>query len=569
MPDSHMHLETLRGLPTETEWLEFKEAKNSFAVDDLGRYVSALANEANFLGRDASWLVFGVKNTLNPATGLRPVVGSRFAPTATERNEIKRQIAAHTSPSLGLDDPLEVWHPDCSDGARVLLWRIPPAPRGMPIAWKGHYYGRAGEALGALSLNKLDAIRAQSALQDWSAVLASDDWNLLDSAAVLRARALYARRHAAQAHLLERMHSQSDAQWLHGLRLAVHGRLTRAALVLLGKSEAAAHLDGPTPRISWVLNNHKGDIQTHEHFELPLLLGIDALVTRLRIIQVQLLPPRQTAPLNLPNYDDWVIREALHNCIAHQDYSLGGRIRVTESPDTLVFFNLGAFLPGSVAQLLAARQPEQRYRNACLANAMVELDLMETLNRGVRDMFRIQRARFFPLPDFDLAEQPASVGVTIWGRTLDERYVQTLMAHTELTLEDALLLDNVQKGRPVTTEQTRHLRTLQLVEGRSPKLRISAQVAAATGQEVEYLNHKGLDSRHYKGLVLGLLALGPQPRAKINAMLLPKLPAAIAPGNGQKTYIKNLLQDMVREQLIENAGGATQAARWQLRQTGK
>ena len=157
------------------------------------------------------------------------------------------------------------------------------------------------------------------------------------------------------------------------------------------------------------------------------------------------------------------------------------------------------------------------------------------------------------------------MGVTIWGRTLDERYVQTLMTHTELTLEDALLLDNVQKGRPITTAQTRHLRALRLVEGRSPKLHISAQVAVATGQEVEYLNHKGLDSKHYKGLVLELLALKPQRRAKINAMLLPKLPTAIAPGNSQKTYIKNLLQDMVREQLIENAGGATQAALWRLK----
>lgn len=561
---SNTQLEALRGLPTETEWLEFKEAKNSFAVDDLGRYVSALANEANFLGREAGWLVFGVKNTVNPATGLRPVVGSRFALTATDRNEIKRQIAAHTSPPLGLSDPLEVWHPDCSEGSRVLLWRIPPAPRGMPIAWKGHYYGRAGEALGALSLNKLDAIRAQSALQDWSAVLASDDWNLLDPAAVARARELYARRHASQAHLLARMHRQSDAEWLHGLRLAVHGRLTRAALVLLGKPEAASHLDGPTPRISWVLNNHKGDIQTHEHFDLPLLLGIDALVARLRIIQINLLPPRQTAPLNLPNYDDWVIREALHNCIAHQDYSLGGRIRVTESPDTLVFFNLGAFLPGSVAQLLAARQPEQRYRNACLANAMVELDLMETLNRGVKDMFRIQRERFFPLPDYDFGEQPASVGVTIYGQVLDERYVHTLMAHTELTLEEALLLDKVQKGLPITTEQTRHLRALQLVEGRNPKLRISAQVAVATGQEVAYLNQQRPDVDDYKAALCKLLALGPQPRAKVDDLLLPKLQLWIPTLAKRKEYVKELLKDMSKAGRIQNIGGPTRAALWAL-----
>ena len=249
MADGNKQLDVLRGLPAETEWLEFKEAKNSFAIDDLGRYVSALANEANFLQRDAGWLVFGVKDRVDPSTGLRPVVGSRMAATAAELNEIKRQITSQTSPSLGLDDPLEVQHPDCPEGTRVLLWRITPAPQGMPVAWKGHYYGRAGETLCGLSLNKMDAIRAQSALHDWSAALVSDDWALLDPAALTKARELYARRHVSHPHLLERMHSQSDTEWLHGLRLAVPGRLTRAALFLLGKPEASAHLGGRSPRI--------------------------------------------------------------------------------------------------------------------------------------------------------------------------------------------------------------------------------------------------------------------------------------------------------------------------------
>lgn len=564
MADGNKQLDVLRGLPAETEWLEFKEAKNSFAIDDLGRYVSALANEANFLQRDAGWLVFGVKDRVDPSTGLRPVVGSRMAATAAELNEIKRQITSQTSPSLCLDDPLEVQHPDCPEGTRVLLWRITPAPQGMPVAWKGHYYGRAGETLCGLSLNKMDAIRAQSALHDWSAALVSDDWALLDPAALTKARELYARRHVSHPHLLERMHSQSDTEWLHGLRLAVHGRLTRAALVLLGKPEATAHLGGPTPRISWVLLNHKGDIQSHEHFDVPLLLGMDGLVARLRIIQVSLLPPRQTAPLNLPNYDDWVIREALHNCIAHQDYRLGGRIRVTESPDTLVFFNLGAFLPGSVEKLLAARQPEQRYRNACLANAMVELDLMETLNRGVRDMFRIQRERFFPLPDFEFGEQPASVGVTLYGQVLDKGYVDALMTHTDLSLAEAVLLDQIQKGHQPPANQLQRLRAKGLVEGRSPKLRISAQLAVAIGQEVAYVNQKGPAAQDYKDAVCRLLAMAPQPRAKIDELLNPKLMVWIAAAPERKNYIKDLLADMARQGTIRNIGKPTRGAVWAL-----
>lgn len=562
------HLEQLdefRRMPVETEWLEFKEARNGFDTDALGRYVSALSNEANLHGRDAGWLIFGVKDKINPVTGSRPVVGSLYAASAADLNELKRQIFTHTSPAVGLSDPVEVDHPDCAPGTRVLMWRIPATAPGMPTAWKGHYYGRSGEALGALPLNKQDALRAQSIAQDWSAVLATDDWSLLDPTAIEFAQTLYKRRHATHLQVLSALQHKSVPDWLHGLRLAVDGKLTRAALVLLGKPEAATCLGGPTPRLTWVLTDHLGEIQTHRHFDLPLIMAMDQLVARLRIIEVNLLPPRQTAPLNLPNYDSWVIREALHNCIAHQDYAQGGRVRVTEAPDSLTFFNLGSFLPGSVERVLGSRQPEQRYRNACLANAMVELDLIETLNSGLPKMFRVQKERFFPLPDFEFGQAPDSVSVRIYGKTLDEKYVHALMSATDLSLEDAILLDRVQKGQPLETEQIKRLRAKKLVGGRGSKIFISAQMAVATGQEVSYVNHKGLDAKHYKGLVLDLLALGAQPRRKINDLLLSKLPASIDGDVRRKEYIKNLLQEMARDQQIENAGGATRAAKWQLK----
>ena len=558
-------LDELRCMPVETEWVEFKEAKTSFDTDTLGRYVTAVSNEANLCGKEAGWLIFGVKDKIDFATGLRPIVGSSYANKAVIINELKQQIFSFTAPSLGLQDPFEVDHPDCAAGTRVLMWRIPATPTGMPMAWKGHYYARSGEALGPMPLNKQDALRAQSAVQDWSGVLATDDWSLLDPAAIEFAQALYKRRHATHPHRLSALQHKSVSDWLHDLRLAERGILTRAALVLLGKPEAANCLDGPTPRLTWVLTDHLGEIQTHRHFELPLILAMDQLVARLRIIEVSLLPPRQTAPLNLPNYDDWVIREALHNCIAHQDYAQGGRVRITESPDSLTFFNLGSFLPGSVERVLNSRQHEQRYRNTRLANAMVELDLIETINSGLPKMFKVQRDRFFPLPDFEFGHAPDSVSVRVYGKTLDEKYVHALMSATDLSLEDAILLDRVQKGQPLETEQIKRLRAKKLVGGWGAKIFISAQMAVATGQEVSYVNHKGLDAKHYKGLVLDLLALGAQPRRKINDLLLSKLPASIDGDVRRKEYIKNLLQEMARDQQIENAGGATRAAKWQLK----
>ncbi len=138
-------LDEFRRMPAETEWLEFKEAKNQFDTDDLGRYITALANEANLCRQEAGWLIFGVKDKINADTKTRLIVGSSYATSAAALNELKRQIFSFTSPALGLSDPVELNHPDCPNGTRVLMWRIPPASAGMPFAWKGHYYGRSGE----------------------------------------------------------------------------------------------------------------------------------------------------------------------------------------------------------------------------------------------------------------------------------------------------------------------------------------------------------------------------------------------------------------------------------------
>jgi ATP-dependent DNA helicase RecG len=358
-----------------------------------------------------------------------------------------------------------------------------------------------------------------------------------------------------------------EARWdsrefLHKLRLAQGGRLTRAALVLLARPEAAAWLDEQRPRLSWVLQDHEGQIVAHRHFELPLLLAIDALVACIRFIDVPLLPPGQLAPLNLPNYDDWVLREALHNCIAHQDYALGGRVRVTESPSALTFFNLGRFLPGSVERVLKGLQPEHRYRNACLTDAMVELDLIETINSGVPKMFRVQRERFFPLPDFTLEIDPPSVAVRVHGKVIDPNYVHALMHDRSITLEQAIQLDRVQKGQRVDAGSAKSLRARGLVEGRLSRLTVSATVAALTGHEVEYVDQSGLDDEHFKALVLKLLATGLQPRAKIDALLLRKLPGSMSTDSERKDYVRRLLQEMREAGLIVNVGKATRGARW-------
>ena len=557
-------LDAWRAMPAETEWLEFKAARQHFDEDEFGRYVSALANEANLTGREAGWLVLGVTDKRDPSTGLRPVCGTRFAIDAVHRNRLKRRLAEGTSPSVSLGDPIEVMHPDCAPSSCVLLWRVPAAPAGVPVAWQSHYYGRDGESLGGLALHEMEAIRAQSPLRDWSAVPVDAGWECLDARAVTRAREWYRRRHAGHPQVLAEEARWDERDFMRRLRLAQDDRLTRAALVLLGTTESASWLGGPHPRLSWVLEDHTGHTVAHRHFDMPLVLAIDALVAGVRIVDLPLLPPGQMAPLMQPNYDGWVLREALHNCIAHQDYALGGRVRVTETPSALTFFNLGLFLPGSVERVLLDRRPEHRYKNGCLAHAMVELDLIETINSGVPKMFRVQRERFFPLPDFVIENDPPSVAVRIHGKVIDTNYVRALMYDSSITLEMAIQLDRVQKSQPIDAASAKLLRTRGLIEGRLSRLTVSASVAALTGSEVDYVNHRGLDDEHFKALVLKLLATGPQPRAKIDALLLQKLPGRLAADAERKDYVRRLLQDMREAGAIVNVGKATRGARWAL-----
>ncbi len=47
---------------SENEVVEFKKAERNFDIDDLGKYFSALSNEANLHGVDFAWLVMGYRS---------------------------------------------------------------------------------------------------------------------------------------------------------------------------------------------------------------------------------------------------------------------------------------------------------------------------------------------------------------------------------------------------------------------------------------------------------------------------------------------------------------------------
>ncbi len=533
-------LDELRALPVETEWLEFKEAKNDYDFAKLGKYFSAIANEANLKGRDYGWLIFGVEDKQ------RTVVGSQYRRDRTKLESLKQEVANHTTGQLTF---LEIFELDVT-GQRVVMLQIPAAPQGMPIAWQGFYYGRDGESLGALNLDELERIRRQVAKQDWSAEWVVDaTLDDLSSEALVRARELYREKNP---HLAEDIAAWDDWTFLRKLKVAQEQQLTRAALILLGKPEATTKLPGTNLQISWILQDADALALDYKHFGLPFLLNSDQASKQIRNLTYRYMPDDTLFPTELPQYDSWVIREALHNCVAHQDYSLGGKINLVENPNELVFSNLAAFIPGSVEAVIKSDTPPERYRNPMLAHAMVELKMMDTIGSGIKRMFVTQRKRLFPLPDYTIDSASQRVEVRLYGRVLDAQFSRLLKLNADLNLADVMLLDAVQKHRPITEDAIKQLRQKGLIEGRKPNLFLSAKVASATEDKATYTRHRAMDKAYYKELVLRHLEkFGEASREDIDRLLRDKLSSALTEEQ-KSNQIRNLLHEMSKEQTIEN-----------------
>ena len=533
----------------ENEVVEFKNVGDSYSTSDIGKYFSALSNEANLRDQEQAWLVFGVDNRS------RSVVGSAYRTDMDRLNGLKQQIASDTEPGVTFRDI----HVLETEKGRVIMFEIPAAPLGIPIAWKGHYYARAGESLTSLGLDKQDDIRAQTRGMDWSAqIVAEATLAHLDQAALARARENFALKYANRFREGEIMGWRDDV-FLDRARLTIDGRPTRTTLLLLGKPEAAHFLSPHPAQMTWRL---EGIERAYQHFGPPFLLNTTALYQKIRNIQMRILPEDELLAVEVAKYDQKIVLEALHNCIAHQDYRRNGRILVTEQPDLLIFENEGSFFEGQPADYLTGHKTPRRYRNPFLAQAMVELNMIDTMGYGIHEMFAGQARRFFPMPDYDLND-PQAVKMTLYGRVVDAAYSRALIQKADLSLEDVLALDRVQKRLPLDEKTVRHLKRSKLIEGRKPNFHVSAAIANAAEAKAAYIKTRALSDSYYRTLITEYLEkFGKASRTDLDDLLRDKLSDAL--DEEQKlNKIANLITSMRRAGEIQNAG-SRKAPQWML-----
>lgn len=520
----------------ECRWLEFKS--NHQDPYHLGKYISALSNGACLDNQDFGYLYFGVEdNTLE-------LLGTTFEPQKTKakgNQDLELFLRQYISPKINFT--IDEFH--APDGKRFVVFVI-PAAKGEPTKFQGTPFVRVDSSVTELT-PYVDWVRQiYNSTIDWSAVIVPEATIAdLDEDAIAVARKGFYERFPDKA---ETARAWDDATFLDKAKITINGNITRTALLLLGKEEATHYL-GHIAQIVWRLRTpteNAGNI-----FTIPFLLSTSRLNDSIRNYRIKIFPYNSLIPAEVWKYDTKTVLEAMHNCIAHQDYLRNERIVVTEETDQLVFENAGSFFDGDYEQYIEGKKTPKKYRNSFLANAMVNLKMIDTQGYGIHEMFLRQRERFLPMPDYDRSD-PTRVKLIVPGQVINEQYSILLMERADLDLTTAVLLDCVQKKKPLEQQAIAKLRKLKLIEGRKPNVFISQRIARVTHQEAEYTDMKGLDDKYYQDLIIEALTQhGKLKRADIDKLLLNKLPSILS--QEQKlSKIGNLLTKLRRNNLIYN-----------------
>ena len=511
----------------ENEVVEFKKAENNFDFDDLGKYFSALSNEANLRDKGFAWLVFGVQDKT------REILGTTYKNSMKSLQKLKYDLAQHTTDRNTFRDIFEIE----VEGKRVLMFQIPAAPRGIPMAWQGHFYARRGESLVALDMSKYEELRRQTSDFDWSKqIVDSATIADLDEKAVKEAREGYKEHYPNQK---KEVDTWSDEVFLNKAKLTIDGKITNTAILLLGKPESL-HYINHIGEIVWRL---AGKDNVGQVFTIPFLLTTTEVMHKIRNYPFKIFPNNSFLPGEGMKYDNEVILEALHNCIAHQNYAENARIIVIERENELEFRNKGNFYDGTYEDYITGERVPNNYRNLFLAQAMANIKMIDTEGFGIHKMFVSQKERYLPMPDYDKSDSDTVV-LTLPGTIIDENYSLLLLENSDIDLATTVLLDKVQKGKAISDEAIKMLRKKGLIEGRKPHLYVSRQIAKVTNKQIEYTLKKGFKDEECKEWILKALkdhkVLG---RKQINELLWNKLPIDFTEEQ-KMAKIKNLLYKM-------------------------
>jgi ATP-dependent DNA helicase RecG len=365
-----------RSAPTETEVLEFKEAKAQFNIDSLYRYCVAIGNEGG------GHLLLGIKD--KPP---RQIVGSRAID-----NPIGMQEKIFDKLNFRVDIEA-VDHPD----GRVVVVSIPSCPTGSPYHLEGSYLMRVGQALMPMSPERLRELFSAPEVE-WIEMPTKTG---IDAAAVVQLLDIevFTSRfklpgpvdaETAMKFLVKEMLIDEEGQGLFTIRRI-------GALLLARDLKEFPDLTRKAPRVV----SYKGETKLTDPSDYAVgsmgyAVGFSKLLNFVttRIAHKEVI--RDGIRREVSTIPEIVARELLANALVHQDLSVTGTSVVVE-----LFENrMEISNPGRPVVPVDRLIHEARSRNERLADLMRRMGICEERGSGIDKVVHAAESLHLPAPEF-------------------------------------------------------------------------------------------------------------------------------------------------------------------------
>jgi ATP-dependent DNA helicase RecG len=469
----------------EGEHLEFKEAKSSYQFDKLLQYCAALANEGG--GR----MILGV-------TDKRPrrVVGTN---AFTEPERTIRGLVDRLRLKVEAE---EINHPS----GRVLIFRVPSRPLGMPLEVGGSYWMRAGEELRPMTQDELRRILFESAPDFSAEICAEATFADLDAKAVEHFVSLWGEKSGKPLHP-----RASLEQRLEDAELLVGAKVTYAALVLFGTRPALGkYLAQAEVIFEYRSSEASIPYQQREEFRQGFFGILDDLWNLVNLRNEVRDYQDGLFVRHIPTFNERVVREAILNAVTHRDYRLAGSIFIRQFPRKLEIVSPGALPNGITLENILERQAP---RNRRVAEACGRCHLVERSGQGIDLIYRNLIEEGKPVPDFAHTDQ-YQVSVTLHGDVQNPqflRFLERIGQERQVSFEtaDLIVLDRLQREQEIPVAlrpRMNHLLEQGIVErigrGKGVRYILSKRFYSFLGRTGSYTRAKGLDRDTQKELLV-------------------------------------------------------------------
>lgn len=472
----------------EDEHTERKAARGHYDLKDIFRYVVALSNEGG------GYLMLGVADNGR-------IVGS---PAFQDIQRLKIDVLSQPKISRRIRIEIDVF---CLDSKRVLIITVPGRHRGQADSYDGAYLMRSGESLTGMNNDMIRDILAEDITDFSSEIIEGLAPSDLDPGAIERARYLWMSKSGN-----EQIELMTPDQVMQGLGLTDERGVTRAGLILLGRTSAIArHL--PNAELIWEYRRHNSDVEyvARNDYREAVVLYLDKLWGQIDARNEVAHVSEGFFIRDIPAFAESTIREAVLNAISHRDYQDAGSVYIRQSAEDMVVESPGGFIGGITPDNIMSASSKPR--NRLVAEVFQKLGLVERSGQGVDKIFVNSISSGKGQPSYKESTLH-EVKLLISAQVQDVSFIQYLDkiskdAKVRLSASDYVLLEKVRLGLIDSMSHEAGLSKLSaagIVEssrsGRFTKPMLAKRFYSAMNKSGEYTRQRGLDLEQKKQLIL-------------------------------------------------------------------